>query len=136
VTATESQVAADTVVAARDLTRVYGEGDAAVHALRGVSNRLPARKIHRDHGPSGSGKSTLMHILAGLDRPTSGSVTIDGTEIVGLGNVEITLLRRKKVGFVFQFSTFMILAVVAGIVAAIPPARRAARLDVLDALPY
>jgi putative ABC transport system ATP-binding protein len=77
-----------------------------------------------------------MHILAGLDRPTSGSVTIDGTEIVGLGNVEITLLRRKKVGFVFQFSTFMILAVVAGIVAAIPPARRAARLDVLDALHY
>jgi putative ABC transport system ATP-binding protein len=102
-TALESEVAAHTVVAARDLTRVYGEGDAAVHALRGVSIDFPRGKFTAIMGPSGSGKSTLMHILAGLDRPTSGSVSIDGNEIVGLGNVELTLLRRKKVGFVFQF---------------------------------
>jgi len=91
------------VVAARDVTRVYGEGETAVHALRGVSVDFPRGQFAAIMGPSGSGKSTLMHILAGLDRPTSGSVTIDGKEIVGLGDVELTKLRRDKVGFVFQF---------------------------------
>jgi putative ABC transport system ATP-binding protein len=96
-------VGADAVVAARDVTRVYGEGEAAVHALRGVSVEFPCGQFAAIMGPSGSGKSTLMHILAGLDRPTSGSVEIDGTEIVGLGDLELTRLRREKVGFVFQF---------------------------------
>jgi putative ABC transport system ATP-binding protein len=96
-------VGADAVVAARDVTRVYGEGEAAVHALRGVSVEFPRGQFAAIMGPSGSGKSTLMHILAGLDRPTSGSVEIDGTEIVGLGDLELTRLRREKVGFVFQF---------------------------------
>jgi putative ABC transport system ATP-binding protein len=95
--------ASETVVAARDVTRVYGEGETAVHALRGVSVEFPRGQFAAIMGPSGSGKSTLMHILAGLDRPTSGSVTIDGKEIVGLGDVELTKLRRDKVGFVFQF---------------------------------
>jgi putative ABC transport system ATP-binding protein len=98
-----ARVAEETVVSARDVTRVYGDGETAVHALRGVSVDFPRRQFSAIMGPSGSGKSTLMHILAGLDRPTSGSVAIDGTEIVGLGDVELTKLRRQKVGFVFQF---------------------------------
>ena len=98
-----SAVSAESVVAARDVTRIFGEGDAEVHALRGVSIDFPRGRFTAIMGPSGSGKSTLMHILAGLDRPTSGSVGIDGTEIVGIGDVELTMLRRKKVGFVFQF---------------------------------
>ncbi|MDQ3889830.1 MAG: ABC transporter ATP-binding protein [Actinomycetota bacterium] len=93
----------ESVVAARDVTRIFGEGDAEVHALQGVSIDFPRGRFTAIMGPSGSGKSTLMHILAGLDRPTSGSVEIDGTEIVGIGDVELTMLRRKKVGFVFQF---------------------------------
>ena len=95
--------APDVVVAARDVTRVYGEGETAVHALRGISVEFPRGQFAAIMGPSGSGKSTLMHILAGLDRPTSGSVTIEGTEIAGLGDLELTKLRRDKVGFVFQF---------------------------------
>jgi putative ABC transport system ATP-binding protein len=93
----------DHVVAARDVTKTYGEGDTAVHALRGVTVDFPRGQFTAIMGPSGSGKSTLMHILAGLDRPTSGSITIDGTEIVGMGDLALTLLRRQKVGFVFQF---------------------------------
>ncbi|MDX6572674.1 MAG: putative transport system ATP-binding protein [Gaiellales bacterium] len=93
----------DVVVAAVNVERVFGEGDSSVHALRGVSVEFTRGQFSAIMGPSGSGKSTLMHILAGLDRPTSGSVTIDGVEIVGLSDRELTLLRRKKVGFVFQF---------------------------------
>jgi putative ABC transport system ATP-binding protein len=93
----------DAVVAARDVTKVYGAGDTAVRALRGVTVDFPRGQFTAIMGPSGSGKSTLMHILAGLDRPTSGSIQIDGTEIVGMRDVELTLLRREKVGFVFQF---------------------------------
>jgi putative ABC transport system ATP-binding protein len=91
------------VIAATDVTRRYGEGDAAVEALRGVSLDVPAGQFTAVMGPSGSGKSTLMHILAGLDRPTSGSVSIDGTEITGLNDKRLTLLRRHNIGFVFQF---------------------------------
>jgi putative ABC transport system ATP-binding protein len=91
------------VIAATDVTRRYGEGDAAVEALRGVSLDVPAGQFAAIMGPSGSGKSTLMHILAGLDRPTSGSVSIDGTEITGLNDKRLTLLRRHNIGFVFQF---------------------------------
>ncbi len=91
------------VVVAKDVTRRYGEGDATVDALRGVSAEFPRGQFSAIMGPSGSGKSTFMHILAGLDQPTTGSVKIDGTEIIGLHDKELTRLRRDKVGFVFQF---------------------------------
>jgi len=90
-------------VAARDLTRRYGEGEMAVDALRGVSLAVAEGALVAVMGPSGSGKSTLMHLLAGLDRPTGGEVWIDGTQIGALGDSEITKLRRRHIGFVFQF---------------------------------
>ena len=91
------------VVVARDVTRRYGEGDTAVDALRGVSVDIAPGRATAVMGPSGSGKSTLMHILAGLDKPTSGSVDIEGTEITSLGDNDLTKLRREHIGFVFQF---------------------------------
>ncbi|MGE5274602.1 MAG: ABC transporter ATP-binding protein [Verrucomicrobiota bacterium] len=91
------------VVVANDLARRYGEGDNAVEALRGVSLDVARGQLTTVMGPSGSGKSTLMHILAGLDRPTSGSVRIDGTEITTLGDTALTRLRREHIGFIFQF---------------------------------
>jgi putative ABC transport system ATP-binding protein len=91
------------VVAAREITRRYGEGDTAVDALRGVSLEVQQGKLTAVMGPSGSGKSTLMHILAALDRPTSGDVWISGTKLGELGDGEITKLRRAHIGFVFQF---------------------------------
>jgi putative ABC transport system ATP-binding protein len=91
------------VVVATDLTRRYGEGDAAVDALAGVSTAFERDRFTAIMGPSGSGKSTLMHILAGLDKPTSGSVQLDGVEITGLDDGKLTELRRDKLGFVFQF---------------------------------
>ena len=91
------------VVIATDVTRRYGEGDAAVDALAGVSTAFDRKRFTAIMGPSGSGKSTLMHILAGLDKPTSGTVTLDGVEITGLDDGELTRLRRDKLGFVFQF---------------------------------
>jgi putative ABC transport system ATP-binding protein len=95
--------AGDVVVAAHDLTRRYGEGDTAVDALRGVSLDVRAGELVAVMGPSGSGKSTLMHILAGLDKPTGGTVEIAGTDITTLGDSDLTRLRRKHIGFVFQF---------------------------------
>ena len=89
-------------VAAADLHRRYGDGDAAVDALRGVTLDVPAGRFIAVMGPSGSGKSTLMHIMAGLDRPTSGSASIDGIALEGLRERELTKLRRDRVGFVFQ----------------------------------
>src|SRR5437868_9994039 len=91
------------VVAARELSRQYGEGDTAVQALRGVSLEVQREKLTAVMGPSGSGKSTLMHILAALDRPTSGSVWVAGTKLGQLSDNEITRLRREHIGFVFQF---------------------------------
>jgi putative ABC transport system ATP-binding protein len=90
------------VVAGHELTKRYGEGDAAVNALRGVSLEIEPASFTAIMGPSGSGKSTLMHLLAGLDRPTSGTVTIAGTEIGKLDDTDLTRLRRDKIGFVFQ----------------------------------
>ncbi len=92
-----------TVVQARDLVRRYGEGATAVEALRGISLEVQAGELVAVMGPSGSGKSTLMHILAGLDKPTSGTVTIAGEEITSLDDRKLTLLRRRHIGFVFQF---------------------------------
>jgi putative ABC transport system ATP-binding protein len=95
--------AAPATVRAVALTRRYGEGDSVVEALRGVSLDVPAGQFTAVMGPSGSGKSTLMHILAGLDKPTGGRVEIEGRELTGMGDRELTLLRRRRVGFVFQF---------------------------------
>ncbi|GAB2611579.1 ABC transporter ATP-binding protein [Kribbella endophytica] len=91
------------VVQAEELVRVYGEGDTAVRALHGVSVRIEPGQLTAVMGPSGSGKSTLMHILAGLDKPTTGSVRIAGTEITTLGDDDLTKLRRQHIGFIFQF---------------------------------
>ena len=90
-------------MSSRDLQRRYGEGDTAVDALRGVSIDFSGGRYTAIMGPSGSGKSTLMNILAGLDRPTAGTVTLDGTEITNLDDGKLTQLRRDKLGFVFQF---------------------------------
>ncbi len=91
------------MVRARDVVRRYGEGETAVDALRGVSLDVESGELVAVMGPSGSGKSTLMHILAGLDKPTSGTVTIAGQEITQLFDRQLTLLRRQHIGFVFQF---------------------------------
>jgi putative ABC transport system ATP-binding protein len=91
------------VVTATDVTRRYGEGETAVDALRGVSLAVKRGELVAVMGPSGSGKSTLMHILAALDAPTSGTVTIGGQDVAGLTDREVTLLRREHIGFVFQF---------------------------------
>src|SRR4051812_33462466 len=93
----------DAIVSATDVTRRYGEGDAAVDALRGITLDFPPGAFTAIMGPSGSGKSTLMHILAGLDRPSSGTVAIDGNDITTMDDGELTRLRRDQIGFVFQF---------------------------------
>jgi putative ABC transport system ATP-binding protein len=90
-------------VTATDVRRRYGEGDAAVDALAGVTTSFERGRYSAIMGPSGSGKSTLMHILAGLDRPTAGSVELDGVEITTLDDGDLTRLRRDKLGFIFQF---------------------------------
>jgi putative ABC transport system ATP-binding protein len=95
--------ASSLAVAAQHLWRRFGQGDAAVEALRDVSIDIQAGTFTAIMGASGSGKSTLLHVLAGLDRPTSGSVTVAGVDITRLGDKQLTLLRRVKIGFVFQF---------------------------------
>ncbi len=91
------------VVVARDVTRRYGQGQTCVDALRGVSVDIERGRMTAVMGPSGSGKSTLMHILAGLDKPTAGSVEVAGREITTLADNDLTKLRRDHIGFVFQF---------------------------------
>jgi putative ABC transport system ATP-binding protein len=93
----------DSIVTATDVRRRYGEGAAAVDALAGVSAEFERGRYSAIMGPSGSGKSTLMHILAGLDRPTEGSVRIDDVDITALDDADLTRLRRDKLGFIFQF---------------------------------
>ena len=97
-----SGAAADVVVQGTQLAKRYGNGDAAVDALRGVDVSFKRGTFNAIMGPSGSGKSTLMHILAGLDRPTGGWVEVDGTNIAGLNDNALTKLRRDKIGFIFQ----------------------------------
>jgi len=96
-------VPANAAVDARGVARRYGEGETAVEALRGVDLEVRTGELVAVMGPSGSGKSTLMHILAGLDRPTEGTVEIAGTEITKLDDSQLTRLRREHIGFVFQF---------------------------------
>jgi putative ABC transport system ATP-binding protein len=104
VTASDTPVGVSTAaVAGSELTRQYGEGQSAVYALRGVTLDIPERQFAAVMGPSGSGKSTLMHILAGLDLPTHGEVWIGGQEITSMDDDDLTLLRRKRLGFIFQF---------------------------------
>jgi putative ABC transport system ATP-binding protein len=107
--ATDASAGSAEIVRAQDIRRRYGEGEAAVDALDGVSVTFPAGRFTAIMGPSGSGKSTLMHILAGLDRPTSGSVGLDGVELTDLDDKRLTQLRRDRVGFIFQ--TFNLLPV-------------------------
>ena len=91
------------VVSATEVTRRYGEGEAAVDALRGVSLEVKPGELVAVMGPSGSGKSTLMHLLAALDKPTKGTVLIAGQDVGSMSDSEITKLRREHIGFVFQF---------------------------------
>jgi putative ABC transport system ATP-binding protein len=93
----------DVVVMAGGLVRRYGEGATAVEALRGIDLGIETGRLTAIMGPSGSGKSTLMHLLAGLDTPTEGTIAIDGIEITNLSENKLTMLRRETIGFVFQF---------------------------------
>src|SRR3954454_17122633 len=93
----------DSVVQATGIVRRYGHGETCVNALRGVDLGIETGRLTAVMGPSGSGKSTLMHILAGLNRPTAGSVTIAGQDITRLSDNDLTLLRREHIGFIFQF---------------------------------
>ncbi len=94
-----SNIAVETV----GLNKVYGDGPTAVRALRDVSLEFPNGEFAAIMGPSGSGKSTLLHILGALDKPSSGRVIVGGTELSGLSDRQLTLLRRERMGFVFQF---------------------------------
>jgi putative ABC transport system ATP-binding protein len=93
----------DIIIRTDNLTKIYGTGAAASHALRGVTTSIPRGSFTCIVGPSGHGKSTLMHLLGGLDRPSGGSVQIDGTELTRLDNSSLARLRARKLGFVFQF---------------------------------
>ena len=100
--AAREAAATTTIASARGLTKVYGAGEAQVHALRGVDVDLARGELTAIMGPSGSGKSTLMHCLAGLDRPTSGTVAVDGLEVSSMSERRLTKMRRTRVGFIFQ----------------------------------
>jgi len=90
------------ILQTKGLTKIYGTGDTAVHALDGVDITVEKGEFVSVVGTSGSGKSTLLHMLSGLDRPTSGTVTVDGKEIIGMKDEELTIFRRRKIGFIFQ----------------------------------
>jgi len=91
-----------TILQTENLKKIYGSGDTSVHALDGVSLSVEKGEFVAIVGTSGSGKSTLLHMLGGLDRPTSGTVTVDGRDIFSLKDEELTIFRRRKIGFVFQ----------------------------------
>jgi putative ABC transport system ATP-binding protein len=94
-------------IALRDVRKVHGEGDGAVVALDGISVELPTGSFTAIMGPSGSGKSTFLHVAAGLDRPTSGTVALGDTQLAGLSERRLTILRRERIGFVFQAFNLM-----------------------------
>ena len=94
-------------IALRDVRKVHGQGDGAVTALAGVSVELARGSFTAIMGPSGSGKSTFLHVAAGLDRPTSGSVALGDTELAGLSERRLTILRRERIGFIFQAFNLM-----------------------------
>ena len=91
-----------TILQTKDLRKIYGAGETEVRALDGVDLSVEKGEFVAVVGTSGSGKSTLLHMLGGLDRPTSGSVTVDGREIFSLKDEALTIFRRRKIGFVFQ----------------------------------
>ncbi|GLW04997.1 ABC transporter ATP-binding protein [Microtetraspora sp. NBRC 13810] len=101
-TLTDTGAAAPPAVVAERLTKIYGRGDAAVHALRGVDVGFATGAFTAIMGPSGSGKSTLMHCLAGLDTVSGGTVRVGDVELTGLTDRQLTMLRRERIGFVFQ----------------------------------
>ena len=101
-TATAARPATEIAVAATRVSRQYGDGESAVHALRGVTLKVPVGQFTAVMGPSGSGKSTLMHLLAGLDRPTNGRVWVGAEDITEMPDKQLTRLRRRHIGFVFQ----------------------------------
>jgi putative ABC transport system ATP-binding protein len=98
----EARPSTGTAASASGVTKAYGEGEARVLALDNVSVDIDAGRFTAIMGPSGSGKSTLLHVLAGLDRPSKGQIFIGETEITGMNDKQLTLLRRDKVGFIFQ----------------------------------
>jgi putative ABC transport system ATP-binding protein len=101
------KAATDAVVEAKEITRVYGEGEPAVRALNGCSVDVDRGQLTAVMGPSSSGKSTMMDILAGLDHPTEGSVSVEGADITKLNDNELTKLRREHIGFIFQFFSLL-----------------------------
>ena len=101
-TSTTAHTITRSAARAANVSKSYGDGDAAVHALDDVSVSLAAGEFTAIMGPSGSGKSTLLHVLAGLDRPTSGEIYVGDTEITSLKDKALTLLRRDQIGFIFQ----------------------------------
>src|SRR4051794_30510668 len=131
----ERPVTLPAAVAADGLSRSYGEGDSAVHALRGVSLEVPAGQFTAVMGPSGSGKSTLMHLLAGLDVPTAGTVAIDAQDITRMSDRQLTRLRRRHIGFVFQsFNLLPTLSAEENVVLPLAIAGRRRDAETLEAL--
>ena len=90
------------ILQTENLTKIYGDGENAVHALRGINLTVEKGEFTAIVGTSGSGKSTLLHMLGGLDRPTTGKVMVDGKDIFSLSEEQLTIFRRRKIGFVFQ----------------------------------
>jgi putative ABC transport system ATP-binding protein len=103
----DPQVTTTPAIAVRDVRRVYGKGEGEVVALDGVSLDIAPGSFTAIMGPSGSGKSTFLHVAAGLDRPTSGTVALAGIELAGLSERRLTILRRERIGFVFQAFNLM-----------------------------
>ena len=135
VTLTDSTRADTPIATARGLVRTYGSGPTAVHALAGVDLDVQRGRLTATMGPSGSGKSTLMHCLAGLDRPTAGSVVVDGEEVSSMSERRLTRLRRDRIGFVFQaFNLVPTLTALENITLPFDIARRPVDREHLDAV--
>lgn len=126
---------ATVIASARGLVKTYGRGDTAVHALAGIDVDFERGKLTATMGPSGSGKSTLMHCMAGLDRPTDGTVVVDGEAVSAMLERRLTKLRRDRLGFVFQaFNLVPTLTALENITLPLDIARRPVDRDHLDAV--